>query len=76
MRKAEVFLRAGGLAALAAGLALGISGCGSADKPAPHSAPATVKPHKPKGMVPAKPGEEDLGDMVAAVQVLEVIGVR
>jgi hypothetical protein len=69
MRKAEVFFRAGGLAALTAGLVLGISGCGSADKPASTSAPASVKPHKPKGMVPApaKPGEEDLGDMVAAV---------
>jgi hypothetical protein len=67
MRKAEVFFRAGGLAGLAAGLALGISGCGSADNPASITAPATVKPHKPKGTVPVKPKEEDLGDMVAAV---------
>jgi hypothetical protein len=67
MRKAEVFFRAGGFTALAAGLVLGISGCGSADKPASTAAPASVKPHKPKAMVPAKPGEDDLGDMVAAV---------
>jgi hypothetical protein len=63
MRKAEVFFRAAGLAVLAAGLALG--GCSSSDKPAAAGTPASLNSHKPK--VSAKPGEEDLGDMVAAV---------
>jgi hypothetical protein len=68
MRKADVFFRAGGLAAMAAGLALSVSGCGSSDQaPALTSAvnANARKQHKP---VPApKPGEEALSDMVAAV---------
>jgi hypothetical protein len=67
MRKAEVFFRAGGLAALAAAVALGMPGCSSGDKPSAESTPATMKSHKPKAVVSAKPGEEDPGDMVAAV---------
>jgi hypothetical protein len=71
MRKAEVFLRAGCLAVMTAGLVAGVSGCGSGDKPgatAPTAAPASGKAHKPsKAEHPAKPGVEDLGDMVAAV---------
>jgi hypothetical protein len=67
MRNAEVFLRPGWLAALAAGLALSICGCGSGDKSAATATPASLKAHKPKAVVAAKPGEEDLGEMVAAV---------
>ena len=67
MRKAEVFLRAGALAALAAGLALGLGGCGSGDKPAAASTSANLKSQKPKGVVSTKPGEEDIGEMVAGV---------
>jgi len=52
---------------MAAGLVLGMSGCGSGDKTAADS-PARVKAHKqPKVVVSAKSREEDLGDMVAAV---------
>jgi len=66
MRKAEVFCRAGWLAALATGLALGLCGCSSGDKAA---APTTAQSpsHKPSKKVFTKPGEEDLGEMVAAV---------
>jgi hypothetical protein len=70
MRKAEVFLRAGCLAVMTAGLVAGVSGCGSGDKPAataPTAASTSAKAHKPKGVSPARPGVEDLGDMVAAV---------
>jgi hypothetical protein len=68
MRNAEVFSRAGWLAVLtlAAGLALGVAGCGSSDNSASVAAPTSVKARKPK-VLAAKPGEEDLGDMVAAV---------
>jgi hypothetical protein len=67
MRKAEVFFRAGRLAGLAAGLALGLCGCSSGDKPAASTA-AHPQSHKPsRSGVSTKPGEEDLGEMVAAV---------
>jgi hypothetical protein len=55
---------------MTAGLVAGVSGCSSGEKPAaaPTAAPASAKAHKPsKGVSPAKPGVEDLGDMVAAV---------
>jgi hypothetical protein len=70
MRNAEVFFRAGCLAVMTAGLVAGVSGCSSGEKPAaaPTAAPASAKAHKPsKGVSAAKPGVEDLGDMVAAV---------
>jgi hypothetical protein len=70
MRNAEVFFRAGCLAVMAAGLVAGVPGCSSGEKPsaAPSAAPASAKAHKPsKGVSPAMPGAEDLGDMVAAV---------
>ena len=71
MRKAEVFFRPGWFAVLAAGWLAGIAGCGSGDKPTangPSAAAASAKAHKqPKATLPAKPGEEELGDMVAAV---------
>jgi hypothetical protein len=69
MRKAEVFFRAGCLAVMTASLVAGVSGCSSGDKPAaPSATPASAKAHKPsKAVLPAKPGEEDLGDMVSAV---------
>jgi hypothetical protein len=67
MRKPEVFLRAGYLAVIAACLAASVAGCGSGDKaatPPPGSSKAHKQSPKP---APAKPGEEALGDMVAAV---------
>jgi hypothetical protein len=69
MRKTDVFWRASWLAAMAAGLALGVSGCGSADQPAKGTDSAShAKTRKQrKTEVPAKPGEQPLGDMVAAV---------
>jgi hypothetical protein len=64
MRKAEVFFRAGWLATSGLGLVLG-SGCGSGD---PAATAASVKTHKQsKTVLAAKQGEEDLADMVAAV---------
>jgi hypothetical protein len=68
MRNAEVFY-AGWLALIAAGLALSVSGCGSGDKAAfDINSPLSVKARKqPKPVVTPKHGEEDLGDMVAAV---------
>jgi hypothetical protein len=70
MRNAEVFFRAGWLALIAAGLALSVSGCGSGDKAAfDINSPLSVKKARkqPKPVVTPKHGEEDLGDMVAAV---------
>jgi hypothetical protein len=74
MRKAEVFFRAGWLAAVAAGLAASVGACGGGDKASAPTSSADAKPHKqPKSVsapqpVPAsRPGEEALGDMVAAV---------
>ena len=54
---------------MTASLVAGVSGCSSGDKPAaPSATPASAKAHKPsKAVLPAKPGEEDLGDMVNAV---------
>jgi hypothetical protein len=69
MRKAEVFFRAGWLPimAMAMGLALGVAGCGSGDNPGTTTTAKSVKARKPPKVVTAKPGEEDLSDMVAAV---------
>ena len=68
MRKAEVFFRAGwpAVLGLAAGLAVGVAACGSGDNSATSAAATGVKARKPK-VVAAKPGKEDIGDMVAAV---------
>jgi hypothetical protein len=69
MRKTDVFWRAGWLAAMAAALALGVSGCGSGDHPSKGTDSASnVKARKQrKTEAPAKPGEQPLSDMVAAV---------
>jgi hypothetical protein len=69
MRKADVFLRASGLIAIAAGLLLGVCACGSGDKSAAAASPtAASKSHKKQSKTAvSKPGEEALGDMVAAV---------
>jgi hypothetical protein len=70
MRKAEVFLRAAWPAVVAAGFALGVSGCSSGDKAdADITTPSSVKTHKKAKpvVVAQKSGEEDLADMVAAV---------
>jgi hypothetical protein len=68
MRKAEVFFRPGWLAVIAAGLVAGVAGCGSGDKPGAAATAASAKAHKQsKAVLSAKPGEEDLGEMVAAV---------
>jgi hypothetical protein len=66
MRNAEVFFRAGWLATLAAGLALG-SGCGSGDQPATTMAASAKARKQAKAELSTKPGQEDLADMVAAV---------
>jgi hypothetical protein len=68
MRKADVFWRAGWLAAISAGVLLGVAACGSADPPSEQAPSASTKAHrKPPKPVAAKPGEEALSDMVAAV---------
>jgi hypothetical protein len=67
MRKAEVFFRAGWLAVMAAGVACGLAACGSGDKPATATAASGQARKQPKAVVPTKPGERDLADMVAAV---------
>ena len=69
MRKAEVFWRAGWLAVMAAGCALGVSGCGSGDPPAKTgTALSNAKPHKQrKTEAPTDPGAQSLSDMVTAV---------
>lgn len=67
MRKADVFSHTGWLAAIAAGCVLGISGCGSSDKPMAFPG-SQAKSHKqPKHAAATHPGEIALGDMVAAV---------
>jgi hypothetical protein len=69
MRKADISWRAGGLAVLAAGWLLGVSGCGSGDHTAQSTAStASGKSHKQRKISgPSKPGEEPLGNMVTAV---------
>ena len=67
MRKAELFFRAGWLAAAAAGLALGLAACGSGDKSPTSSSIHAHSAKKVKKNAVAKPGEEDPADMVAAV---------
>jgi hypothetical protein len=72
MRNAEVFFRAGWLAILAAGLALG-SGCGSGDPPATATAAsAKVRKQSKAVLPPAKRGEDDVAEMVAAVGATKV----
>jgi hypothetical protein len=66
--KPDVFLRAGWLALLAAGLLLGVSGCGSEEKPTAATSSANAKSRKEhKDVQQTQPGEQPLGDMVAAV---------
>jgi hypothetical protein len=67
MRKAEVFFRAGWLAVMTAGLAASVSGCGSGDSSATATSSAAKAGKQAKAVVAGKAGEEDLGDMVAAV---------
>jgi hypothetical protein len=67
MRKADVFWRAGWMAALVVGWLLGVSGCGSGDQATWVPTSAHTKSHKPHKTMPAKPGEQPLADMVAAV---------
>ena len=68
MRNPDVFFRAGWLAVMAAGLALSVCGCGSADQPSAATSSANAKASKQHKPVPtSKPGEEALSDMVAAV---------
>jgi hypothetical protein len=67
MRKADVFWRAGWMAALALGWVLGVSGCSSGDKPAAATSSANAKARKQHKSIPTTPGEQPLGDMVAAV---------
>jgi hypothetical protein len=53
---------------MAVGLLLGVSGCGSAEQPSAPTSSTDAKARKqPKTVVAAKPGEDDLSDMVAAV---------
>src|SRR6185503_12040120 len=66
MRKAEVFFRASRLAAVAAGLALCVSGCSSGENADSSGVTATHTGKRAKKPV-SKPGEESLADMVAAV---------
>jgi hypothetical protein len=67
MRKADFFWRTGWLPVMAAGLLLGVSGCGSGDQPATATS-ATAKARKQrKTEAPTQPGEQSVGDMVAAV---------
>ena len=67
MRKADAFWRAGWMAVLATGWLLGVSGCGSGTSPAAATSAANAKAHKQHKSTTAKPGEEPLDDMVAAV---------
>ncbi len=67
IRKADAFWRAGWITVLAAGWLLGVSGCGSGTAPAVGTGAANPKAHKQHKSMPAKPGEEPLDDMVAAV---------
>jgi hypothetical protein len=51
---------------VAAGLLLGVAGCGSGDKPS--TSTANPKAHRtPKVAASSRPGEDNLADMVAAV---------
>jgi hypothetical protein len=72
MRKADVFCRTGGWVAVAAGLLLGMSACGSADNSAAtHSGSTKSGPRHP--IAPStQPGEESLGEMVNAVSAAKV----
>jgi hypothetical protein len=67
MRKADVFWRAGWMAALALGGVLSVSGCGSGDKPAAATNSTNAKARKQHKSIPTTPGEQALGDMVTAV---------
>jgi hypothetical protein len=73
MRNVEVFFRAGWLATLAAGLALG-SGCGSGDPSGTATAASAKVRKQSKAVLPAKPGEEEVAEMVAAVGATKVGG--
>jgi len=68
MRKADIFLGAGWLAVMAAGLVLGVSACdSSADKSAATAAGSVSKAHKKPKIAGGRSGEDNLADMVAAV---------
>lgn len=67
LRKDRIFWRAGWLAALAVGC-LGVAACGSGDSKAQSA--GTSQGHKPRKAAAAvsnRPGDESLGEMVAAV---------
>jgi hypothetical protein len=66
MRKAEVFWHAGWIAVLTAGLALGVSACGSSDKSTTVTSSTGSKSHKHKA-ADAAAGAESIGEMVAGV---------
>jgi hypothetical protein len=66
VRKAEAFFRAGWLAALAAGLALGSAGCGSTD-PTAGSATSAQAAKSGKRKTPLKNPADPVADMVSAV---------
>ena len=69
LRKVDIFWRAGWLALITGGLLLGASGCGSKVKPTAATSAASAKSHKQHKAVQqqTQPGEEPLGEMVAAV---------
>jgi hypothetical protein len=69
MRISGTFWHSGWLAVIAAGCLLGASGCGSDDHTGQSTtSSASGQSHKQhKTSAPSKPGEEPLGDMVAAV---------
>jgi hypothetical protein len=67
MRKADIFRRAGWIAAWAVGGLLGVSGCGSGDRIASATGFAHTQSHKSHQTRDAQPGEQPLADMVTAV---------
>lgn len=57
---------------MAAGLLLGVSGCGSGDKSSAATSSFNAKARKQKSAVTAKAGQQALGDMVSAVSAAKV----
>ena len=66
LRKVDIFWRAGWLALITGGLLLGASGCGSKVKSTAAASAKSHKQHKAEQQQ-TQPGEEPLGEMVAAV---------